>query len=88
MVITFIYDCLSVDTICHLGNFERALKWSRTAEYKSTFDSEDEIVPPKRRTKRPLKYDDSSEGRRQLTRKDTLGVLHIYISASEMKQKK
>ncbi|XP_067089380.1 uncharacterized protein [Osmerus mordax] len=41
------------------GDFEKALRWSKTAEYQSTVETEDE-APQKRVVKRPHKYVDSS----------------------------
>ena len=45
--------------ILYVGDFEKALRWSKTAEDKSSVETEEE-VDRKRRVKRPLKFVDSS----------------------------
>ncbi len=42
-------------------NFEKALKWSKAAEYHSAVESEADINV-KRSTKTPVRYDDRSDG--------------------------
>ncbi len=47
-------------------NFEKALKWSKAAEYHSAVESEADINV-KRSTKTPVRYDDSSDGMQCIT---------------------
>ncbi len=57
------YDYVFCFTIGFIfsDNFEKALKWSKAAEYHSAVESEGDINV-KRSTKTPVRYDDSSDG--------------------------
>lgn len=62
------YDYVFCFTIGFIfsDNFEKALKWSKAAEYHSAVESEADINV-KRSTKTPVRYDDSSDGMQCIT---------------------